>query len=117
YAEAEDEYFRARSADLQDIRDRVLGHLAGGGAPPPLPAGTIVAALDMPPSRFLAMDWAGGGLILGAGSPSSHVAMLARARGVPMVVDLGVALAGLDGRLALLDAEAGTVVLDPSDAE
>ena len=41
-------------------------------------------------SLFLAADWTRGGAIaLAGGSPSSHVAMLARARGVPMVVGLG----------------------------
>ena len=55
-----------------------------------IPGGAVVCADDLPPSRFLEIDWSGGGgLALLRGSPTSHVAMLARARGIPMVVQLG----------------------------
>jgi phosphotransferase system enzyme I (PtsI) len=115
YAAAEDAYFRARTADLQDIRDRVLAKLrprAIGESVPP--GGAIIAATDFPLSRFLAIDWnRGGAILLTEGSSTSHVAMLARARGVPMIVGLGGVPAGLDGKLALVDAEAGEVVIDP----
>src|SRR5438094_126417 len=55
---------------------------------------------------------AGGGLALLGGSPTSHVAMLARARGIPMVVQLGVIPE--IGATALLDGEGATLELDPS---
>ena len=71
-----------------------------------------MCADDLPPSRFLEIDWSrGGGLALLRGSPTSHVAMLARARGMPMVVQLGV---GPRRRAALLDGEGATLELDPS---
>ncbi|NYZ15548.1 phosphoenolpyruvate--protein phosphotransferase [Azospirillum sp. RWY-5-1] len=114
YAAAEDAYFRARAADLEDLRDRVLRRLAGV-AERALPGDAILAAADLPPSRFLAVPWAGGGLALERGSATSHVAILARARGVPMLV--GVALRGLeDGAPALLDGAAGTLVVRPDPA-
>ena len=116
YRDAGDDHFAARTADLEDIRDRVLGHLAPGGAGPAIPAGSVVAAADLPISRFLAIDWArGGAIVLTQGSPSSHVAMLARARGVPMVVGLGGDALVMAGREALVDAAAGEVVLDPTE--
>lgn len=115
YAGAEDEYFRARSADLADMRDRVLGHLLGAASVTP-PPGAIVLASDIAPSRFLAWDWSrGGGIVLAGGSPTSHVAMLARARGVPMVV--GLQLRGDDGAAVLLDGGAGRVRVAPEEAE
>ena len=90
YLSAEDEYFRARAGDLIDIRDRVLAHLSGADTVARINAGSVVAADDITPSAFLAADWTrGGGIALTAGSPSSHVAMLARTRGAPMVVGLG----------------------------
>ena len=50
-----------------------------------------------------------------AGSPSSHVAMLARARGVPMIV--GLSRADLSHHQeALLDADNGTLVASPDAA-
>lgn len=115
YSAADDEYFRARSADLADMRDRVLGHLLGTGSVTP-PPGAIVLAADIAPSRFLAWDWSkGGGIVLSGGSPTSHVAMLARARGVPMVV--GLHLRGDDGAAVLLDGETGQVRVAPGAAE
>ncbi len=115
YEAADEEYFRARASDMIDIRDRVLEHLFGTAAALP-PAGAIILAEDMPPSRFLACDWsAGGGIALTGGSPSSHVAMLARTRGVPMVVGLDLDLADIQPlESALLDGEVGRINLAPT---
>ena len=115
YRAAEDEYFRARAADIVDIRDRVLAHLSGVDTVARITGGSIVAADDITPSAFLAADWSRGGAIaLAAGSPSSHVAMLARARGAPMVVGLGpLSWNGQPPALALVDGDAGTVIFDP----
>ena len=114
FRDADDPYFRARSADLCDMRDRVLRHLAGG-AQETIPVGAIVVAADLGPSRFLEIPWDGGGIALFAGSPSSHVAMLARARGVPMIV--GLSRADLSHHQeALLDADNGTLVASPDAA-
>jgi phosphoenolpyruvate-protein phosphotransferase (PTS system enzyme I) len=115
YRAAEDEYFRARVADLVDIRDRVLAGLSGAATVTKITRGSIVACDDISPSIFLAADWTrGGGIALAAGSPSSHVAMLARARGAPMVVGLGpLSWKGRPPVLALVDGDAGTVIFDP----
>jgi phosphotransferase system enzyme I (PtsI) len=115
YRAAEDEYFRARAADLVDIRDRVLAHLSGAGPVTRIAGGSIVAGDDISPSTFLAADWTRGGAIaLASGSSSSHVAMLARSRGAPMVVGLGpLPWNGRPPSLALVDGDAGTVIFDP----
>ncbi|HXQ04771.1 MAG TPA: phosphoenolpyruvate--protein phosphotransferase [Bradyrhizobium sp.] len=111
YDGASELYFRARASDLRDLRDRVLRHLAGE-VDQIVPSGVIVAADDMPPSMFLATDWRDGGLVLRRGSPSSHVAILARSRGVPMIV--GVDVEHLEnGTDALLDGDAGFLIIDP----
>ena len=114
YNSAEDEYLRARCSDLADLRDRVVNVLRGGKAQVlKLPSGGVVCADDLPPSRFLEIDWSGGGgLALLRGSPASHVAMLARARGIPMVVQFGAIPEA--GATALLDGEGATLELDPS---
>jgi phosphotransferase system enzyme I (PtsI) len=116
YAEADDEYFRARSADLGDLRDRVLAGLHGRAEPAAaVGEGAILLARDIGPSRFIGLDWKRiGGVALEAGSPTSHVAMLARARGVPLVTGLGDVFDSAD--LAILDGSAGLLILRP-DAE
>lgn len=134
FASDEDAYFQARTADLEDLRDRVLMALAGGGAEEVLlPEGAVLLAHDLTPSRFLALDWARlGGVALSGGNAASHVAMLARARGVPLLVGLGAvddgdtaasevgagdAEAGEAGDVAaVLDAEAGCLVVAPGPA-
>jgi len=112
YETSGDDYFRARAADLIDLRDRVLRNLSGvdlAAAPP----GAILTGEDVTPTRFLETDWStGGGVALAAGSATSHVAMLARARGVPMVVGLGTI--DPDGHIeAMVDGDSGAVVLSP----
>lgn len=116
YRAAPDEYLRARAADLIDLRDRVLVALNGGTeALVEIPVGAVVCADDLPPSRFLEIDWsAGGGVALMHGSPTSHVAMLARARGIPMIVQLGALPE--KAAMALLDGEHTTLDLEPSAA-
>ncbi len=118
YETADDEHFRARASDLRDIRDRVLAALSSVASEPSLPAGSIVLAEDLTPSAFLATDWSnGGGIVLTRGSASGHVAMLARSRGVPMIVGMDLDLADFDGRHeALIDGEFGTLCLDPAPA-
>lgn len=111
YLGATDEYFRARSSDLGDIKSRVLDALTGCERQS-IPKDAIVIADDLAPSQFLATDWSGGALILRSGSPTSHVAILARSRGVPMIVGLNGELAS--GTFAAVDAEAGIVIVDPS---
>ncbi len=117
YAGASDEYFRARAADLEDLRDRVLNALSGRELAA-VPSGSVVVARDLPPSRFLGMAWGEGAAIaLAAGSPTSHVALLARARGVPMVVGLGADVMKVpSGQEAMLDGERGTLVVAPDAA-
>lgn len=117
YEAADDEHFRARASDLMDIRDRVLAVLFGAAPEPQAPAGAIIVGEDMTPSRFLATDWSGGGgIALTGGSASSHVATLARARGIPMIVGVALDLAGIAGSQAFIDGDNATLCLDPAQA-
>lgn len=116
YESAEDDYFRARAGDLADLRERVVAALTGAseGVGEALPDGAILLAEDLTPSRFLAMDWHRlGGAALMAGSRASHVAMLARARGVPLLTGLQGEPVGL-AEEAVLDAQDGLLVVAPN---
>ena len=106
-----------RVADLRDVERRVLYHLTGlqSTAPEP-PAGAILIADDLLPSDFLALR-AGqaAGIATAGGGPTSHVAILAAAAGVPMLVACGPAASKVvDGATILLDADAGLIDLAPS---
>lgn len=110
-------YLAARDSDTRDVRDRVARLLRGGGPVVP-PLGAILVADDLGPTRFLEIDWShGGGVALTGGSRSSHLAMLARAKGVPMLVGLADADTLRDGMPALLDAERGELVVGASAVE
>ena len=117
YQGAEDEYFRARAEDLTDLRDRVLRHLAGVAADPDAaPENAIFVAQDLAPSRFLETDWSRyRGAALTRGSASGHVAILARARGVPLLIGLEASAEQIEtGTEAVLDAQDGRLILNPS---
>ena len=79
------------------------------------PEGGILVAPDLTPSLFLELDWkCHRGAAICGGSPTSHVAILARARGIPLVVGLEEDLDPLtEGQPAILDAEEGRLILTP----
>ena len=121
YRSSGDETLQARASDLEDLRDRVLAALTGQDPDPGVPGGgastdSIYVADDLTPSRFIETDWRHfAGIALKAGSTAGHVAVLARARGLPMLVGLGDAAGALaDGARTVLDAENGVVIAHPS---
>ena len=118
YEAADDDYFRARASDLTDLKDRVSRALMGlSDTTLELPEGAILLADDLTPSRFLALDHEKlGGVALLQGSVNSHVSMLARARGLPMIVSLSQLKAEIrDGATnAILDADQGLLVIMPT---
>lgn len=86
---SEDADLQARAVDVMDLKNRGL-RAFGGVSEEDFPAGTIFVSNDMEPSAFLAHDWSkGGGIVLRNGSEASHVAILARARSIPMIVKAG----------------------------
>lgn len=120
YRSSSDKYFAARASDLDDLRERVLAALAPGVVEPtPLvpDEGGIYVSDDLTPSRFLELDWTRWrGVALLGGSTTSHVAILARSRGVPLLVGVRASLDELaSGEPALLDAENGRLIVSPSD--
>ena len=85
-----------------------------------IPPGSVVFADDLTPSRFLATDWTGGAIVLSKGSPTSHVAVLARGRGVPMVV--GVEDDARRARIRtrskpIVDGAKGLILIGPDAAD
>ncbi|PKU23878.1 phosphoenolpyruvate--protein phosphotransferase [Telmatospirillum siberiense] len=117
YAALEDDYLRARAADLRDIAARVLRVLAGGGKAlriqPDPPA--ILLAGELLPSEAMACDPSRVlGVVANAGSPSAHAAIIIRSLGIPMVVDGSVDFAAFAPDVLLaIDGGSGEVWVDP----
>lgn len=99
-----------RIDDLADLERRVLLALAGEeDRAVDLPPGAILLADELLPSQLMALDASRlGGICTGKGGPTSHVAILAAAMGVPCLVAVGPAVAGVrDGACLILDADGG----------
>jgi phosphocarrier protein FPr len=107
----------ARAADLTDVGRRVLHLLIGrDDAPHDFPPDAIVVAEDLAPSEAAALDrTAVRGFCTTAGSATSHVAILARALGIPAVTGIDPrALDLADGLRVVLDGGRGHLLLDPT---
>ena len=107
-----------RAADLADLEAQVLLAL-GGSAPaaPAPPAGAIVLAEDLAPSQMAALQQAAG-LCTSRGGPTSHVAILAAAMGLPALVAAGDAVLAIPaGAMVILEADAGVLNPSPTEAE
>ncbi|MEW6335933.1 MAG: phosphoenolpyruvate--protein phosphotransferase [Acidobacteriota bacterium] len=105
-----------RAADIDDLARRVRRALAGecGGTARDLPMDAIVAAGELSPSEFLALDRERlRGLVLERCGATSHVAILARAAGVPCVAGLPERRLAT-GTQAVIDGDRGLVVTQPS---
>ncbi|UED84180.1 phosphoenolpyruvate--protein phosphotransferase [Streptomyces profundus] len=109
--------FAERVADLDDLRDRAVAVLLGlpmPGLPEPGHPHVLVAA-DLAPADTALLDPASViALVTEQGGPTGHTAILARGLGIPAVVGCAGAEALTDGRLVLVDADAGTVEADPT---
>jgi phosphocarrier protein FPr/phosphocarrier protein len=118
--ELPDPRLRERADDLADLETQVLLALEGAHAAgtPPLPPRAIVIAPELLPSQLLALDAERlGGLALAAGGATSHVAIIAAARGIPLLVAVGPQLLAVpDGTTLVLDAERGLLEIAPTPA-
>lgn len=114
-----DRRFAERADDLRDIERQILSALAGDAADAsPPPSGAIVIGADLGPSDMMALASAGlAGMVLADGGPTSHVAIIAQGLGLPMLAAAGAAVELVpDGRMLLLDADAGTLETAPTEA-
>ena len=124
-AAVDDEYFRARAADVRDVGRRVAGILRGephadlwhaDGRP------AVIVADDLEPSAVatLRLDLVAG-IALAAGAPTGHASIVARGLGIPLVLGLGPeAMSAPHAVEALVDgreARGGRLVIEPEAAD
>ncbi len=109
-----------RIDDLLDLETQVLQVLVGAvpDAAPSLPERAIVVCDDLKPSQFVALDASRvAGICMAAGGATSHVAILAAAIGVPMLVATGPQVLSIAaGEWLILDAETGVLHAAPDTA-
>ncbi len=116
FEEMDDEYFRARSADIKDISERVVSVLHGATAKNALgDEPVILAAKDLAPSETVQMDKTKLlGFVTEFGSSNSHTAILARTMNIPALIGIPVD-EKLEGRTAVIDGVTATLILDPDE--
>jgi phosphotransferase system enzyme I (PtsI) len=114
-----DEYLKERSADIIDVKRRVLAKLLGVKREKVLnpPEPSIVVAHELAPSETAQLDRR---VVLGyatdRGGRTSHTAILARSQGVAAVVGLEDAARLIEtGDTLILDGNCGTLIINPLD--
>ncbi|MGN0400805.1 MAG: phosphoenolpyruvate--protein phosphotransferase [Acetatifactor sp.] len=118
FAAMQDDYMRARAADIKDITERIIVNLQGtaeteNASDEPV----IVVAEDLAPSETVQMDKEKVlSFVTIFGSPNSHTAILARTMGIPALVGTDISPEeSLDGRLGIVDGAAGVLYVDPEE--
>ena len=114
-----DAYLRERLFDLEDLANRLLRHLSGrppSAAWAELPPEFILVARAMGPAELL--DYARRrimGLVLEEGSPTAHVAIVARAFDIPVVGQVDHATSRIEtGDIIVVDGDHARVFIRPS---
>ena len=123
FEEETDPYFKTRAEDLKDLKNRVLRNLNKTNEILSNPIQnlntsekSIVLADEMTPSEFIETDWNQNvGVVLKNCSPNSHVAILARSYGIPMLTDFKIPLDRMKGvKTVILDGNNGCLIIEPS---
>mgnify|MGYP004533487479 FL=1 len=118
FSAMDDDYMRARSADVKDISERVLSVLgdrstgiAASGEP------VIIVADDLAPSETVQLN---KDLVLSFvtvhGSINSHTAILARTMSIPALIGTAIPLTDdIDGKVGIVDGKNGCIYVDPDE--
>ncbi|MCH5350108.1 MAG: phosphoenolpyruvate--protein phosphotransferase [Oscillospiraceae bacterium] len=114
----QDDYMRARSADVRDLSDRLIRCLNGKAqAENSFSGERIICAFDLTPSETVQMDKSNVlAMVTAVGSSVSHAAILAKTMGIPAVVGVGRKLSSeYNGELAAVDGTDGVIYIDPDE--
>ena len=118
FASMDDEYMKARSADVLDISKRLIRILAGVGEEGIASEEPVVLlADDLSPSETVQMDKSKIlAIVTKHGSTNSHTAILARSMNIPALVQTDVALLEeYSGAKAVVDGFSGTFIINPEE--
>ena len=118
FAAMDDDYMKARAADVKDISNRVVMILQGkeameiSGKEP-----VILVAEDLAPSETVQLDKSMVfAFVTRLGSTNSHTAILARTMNIPALIGIDFTM-DMDGKMAIVDGYTGAIIVDPTDDE
>ena len=120
FADMDDEYMKARAADVKDISNRLVQNLNGDAS---LDFGSmepsVILADDLSPSETVQMDKEKIlGFVTVHGSTNSHTAILARMMNIPALIGVDFDLEAVtNGSLVIVDGFSGSMIVDPSVEE
>ena len=111
----DDDYMRARAADVKDVSNRLI-HILSGREDDPLQGdvSVILAADDLAPSETVQLDKSKIlAFVTRYGSANSHTAILARTMNIPAIIGADFP-EDCDGKTAVVDGEAGCLYIEPA---
>jgi len=122
FDEVEDEYLRSKKSDVEQVGNRIMGHLMGHVFEPNIIKGdvpTIFIAEDFSPAEIVSLWRLGAeGIICEQGGVNSHSIIIARGVGLPALVGAnGILDDVIDGDVLILDAERGCWMANPTSIE
>ena len=119
FAQMDDEYMRARAADVKDISNRVVAILSGRNPDNDLNFSekVILVAKDLTPSETVQLDKEKIlAFVTIEGSSTSHTAILARTMNIPALIQVKFEnIEALEGEYGIVDAKQGEFIVAPDD--
>ena len=119
FSEMDDDYMRARAADIKDISNRLIACLRGGDTLSDADDDTsVICASDLTPSRTVQLDKSKVlAFVTAKGTDNSHTAILARNMNIPAVISVGDEFlsAVRNGDIIAVDGHIGEVFISPDE--
>ena len=118
FAAMDDDYMKARAADIRDISERLVRNLSGGAdADLNSMEPSVIVADDLSPSETVQMDKEKIlAFVTVHGSTNSHTAILARMMNIPALIGVPMKPDELkNGMTAVVDGFSGQVIFEPDE--
>ncbi len=113
-----DPYLRERLSDLEDVAIRLMQHLGGGVEQHDLPDDIVLVARNLGPAELLDYDTTRvRALVTEEGGATSHVSIIARALGIPVVAKIDGLMKRVDpGDPIIVDGDNGQIFVRPTES-
>lgn len=118
FASMDDDYMKARSADVKDISNRMI-RILEGTKDADLSEAAVIMADDLSPSQTVQIDKDKIlAIVTVHGSTNSHTAILARTMNIPALIGVPLDLGKISsGMTAIVDGSTGHVILEPTEEQ